>query len=148
MNRIVYLLLVIVAGVAVALCCSNKARGYGNTDDFRLYMEYGFGPSSPGTIPPGASFWYDVGDWQIFLKNHGESTYLGATYPTNNFDSNTEMATKDWQNKNGLTPTGIVDPTTYQHSEWVAIRETSTIAAPCIRIRTIIQFDVDRTNHL
>jgi peptidoglycan hydrolase-like protein with peptidoglycan-binding domain len=84
------------------------------TDPFRINMQYGYSPSAPTTpVHPGGGTWDDVGNWQTFLKTHGESQYVGAAYPNNNFDNNTQMATKDYQGKNGLMITGKVDQATY-----------------------------------
>ena len=55
----------------------------------------------------------DVSNWQTFLKTHGETKYLGGAYPTDEFDQNTATATEDWQNRNHLPPTGIVNLATY-----------------------------------
>jgi peptidoglycan hydrolase-like protein with peptidoglycan-binding domain len=69
-------------------------------------------PATP-TPPDGSIAWVDVTNWQTFLKTHGEAKYLGPSYPTDMFDQNTETATQDWQNKNHLPPTGIVNTATY-----------------------------------
>lgn len=51
-----------------------------------------------------------VGDWQNFLR--GEKLYLGAI--DDDFGNGTEIATKKFQEKNGLEPDGIVGNATYQ----------------------------------
>jgi hypothetical protein len=81
---------------------------------FRINMAFSYSPSTPPTpTNPDGTAWVDVANWQSFLKVHGEGQYLGPAYPTDNFDNNTKMATIDWQNKNGLIATGIVNQATY-----------------------------------
>jgi len=85
------------------------------TDPFRLGMMFGYGPNGPGTNPNGG-IWNDVADWQLFLQSPagGQAYLLGMSYPTDNFDNNTEIATKNFQNTFGHLMTGIVDKATYQ----------------------------------
>ncbi len=80
-------------------------------------MQMGYGPTSPATpapIPP-ATQWWDVNNWQYFLKTR--SFLTGTSYPTNLFDNQTSMATKNFQQSTQyqpvLPPTGIVDLNTY-----------------------------------
>jgi hypothetical protein len=126
MNKIVRYMFLTVALFAMPVLFGSKAEAYGAGDEFRINMQFSFGPNSPSTpvpaspplpaSPPPPSYWSDVGDWQIFLKTHGEGVYLGSAYPNNNFDNYTEMATKDWQIHNGFPPTGIVDAATFAWS--------------------------------
>jgi hypothetical protein len=110
MSKINYRIFLPAALLVVALCLS-KVWAYGPSDPFRVPMESGFGPNSPGPTPAGG--WIDVGDWQIFLKTHGQSALMGASYPNNTFDGPTEQATSNWQGQNGLTQSGKCDPPTF-----------------------------------
>ena len=51
-----------------------------------------------------------VGDWQSFLR--GEHLYFGAI--DDDFGNATDLATKEFQKKNGLLDDGIVGNSTYQ----------------------------------
>ena len=108
---------VLTAAIAVtASLYVHHADAYGPGDTFRINLQLGCGPSGPGTPLDSDGYWSDVGDWQIFLKTHGETLYLGGSYPTDMFDQNTETATADWQRKNSLPQTGIVDQATFNKS--------------------------------
>lgn len=74
-----------------------------------------------------------VGDWQSFLR--GEEIYLGAI--DDDFGNATDLATKQFQNKYGLTDDGIVGNSTYKkaielgfHQEQVIISVTDNSNVP------------------
>jgi hypothetical protein len=74
-----------------------------------------------------------VGDWQSFLR--GEEIYLGAI--DDDFGNATDLATKQFQSKYGLTDDGIVGNSTYKkaielgfHQEQVIISVTDNSNVP------------------
>jgi|688.fasta_scaffold08988_8 hypothetical protein len=74
-----------------------------------------------------------VGDWQSFLR--GEEIYLGAI--DDDFGNATDLATKQFQKKYGLTDDGIVGNSTYKkaielgfHQEQVIISVTNNSNVP------------------
>ena len=86
-------------------------------DHFRIGMQLGYGPTLPAApvpVPPATS-WWDVYDWQDFLKKRG--FLVGASYPTNMFDQSTATATQSFQGSATYSPvlpmTGIVNQATY-----------------------------------
>jgi peptidoglycan hydrolase-like protein with peptidoglycan-binding domain len=97
------------------------------TDIFRLNMMFGYGPNGPGTNPNGG-VWNDVADWQVFLQTIGGQGYLlGMSYPTDNFDNNTEIATKNFQSAQGLPMTGIVNIATFDAAVVAGMTKYQTI---------------------
>ncbi len=51
---------------------------------------------------------------------------MGGAYPNNNFDMATEMATRDWQSRNGLTPDGIVHQATFNKAVLAGMHKYNT----------------------
>ncbi|MEI9893979.1 MAG: hypothetical protein WDN28_08830 [Chthoniobacter sp.] len=86
------------------------------TDPFRINMQLSFGPNQPANPPPvpPATCWWDVSNWQTFLRQHN---FLPANYPNNMFDQTTSMATKNFQASPlggaPVNPSGFVDLNTY-----------------------------------
>lgn len=100
--------LAIASTLIIAACHSDKpptpVRGNhggmfgasaGSSDPFRIGMKYGHSansPSSPAPIPP-ATCWYDVPNWQTFLRTHGSPSLV----VTGTFDPPTQTATTAFQ---------------------------------------------------
>ncbi len=111
-DQIIHCFLATAAVSALVLLCSPEAEAYGPNDQFRVNLQMGCGPNGPGLPIDPNGLWNDVGDWQIYLKTHGEGFYMNSSYPNNVFDNQTDMATKHWQSTHGLPATGIINTTT------------------------------------
>lgn len=67
-----------------------------------------------------------VGDWQSFLR--GEEIYLGAI--DDDFGNATDLATKQFQKKYGLTDDGIVGNSTFKKAVELGFHSSQIIVAP------------------